>query len=449
MTEQGTPEVAFGSWGTRGTDRWNAVVRGGLVGTGGRIATLVLSVVVTPFAIVHAGNTIYGLFAALTAFATLLTFADFGIGNGVIGEIVTARSRGDAETEQRVVATALAVLLGGGLLVGVAGAVLAYTIPWRHLLNGPAGSEGELRVAVLAAALAMMVSVPAALASKIYLGRQAAGRANLWASAAAASGSVALAIAVVAGHRLPAMVAAQLGAPAIVGAVALRQLTRAEGYSLRPQLVSRSVARALLKTGRLFAFLQVVAVVNFEIDNLVIARLLGPADVTRFAATARLFAIPITLTMMALTPLWAAFADAHAHDDHHWLRTAYLRATRGAVLVLVPIAVILLLTGRWLVEIWTTHAVRPPESLVVAFSVWLVLLALNQPQAMLLNALHDEKFQMIAASANLVANVALSVVFTRLFGVSGPIWGTVVAQLVCALIPSTLRIRALLVRSDP
>jgi O-antigen/teichoic acid export membrane protein len=93
--------------------------------------------------------------------------------------------------------------------------------------------------------------------------------------------------------------------------------------------------------------------------------------------------------------------------------------------------------------------VRPPESLVLAFSIWLVLLALNQPQAMLLNALHDEKFQMIAASANLVANVALSVVFTRKFGVSGPIWGTVVAQLVCALIPSTMRIRVLLVRSEP
>ena len=74
-------------------------------------------------------------------------------------------------------------------------------------------------------------------------------------------------------------------------------------------------------------------------------------------------------------------------------------------------------------------------SLVVALVVWLVVYGFNQPQAMLLNALHAERFQILAASGNLAVNLSLSIFFTIELGVSGPVWGTLVAQCVSSSQP--------------
>jgi hypothetical protein len=77
----------------------------------------------------------------------------------------------------------------------------------------------------------------------------------------------------------------------------------------------------------------------------------------------------------------------------------------------------------------------------------LVVYAVNQPQAMLLNGLHAGRFKVSAATENVALNLSLSVVFTLAFGVSGPIWGSIVAQLTCAVIPSTIYLRRVLASS--
>ena len=160
-----------------------------------------------------------------------------------------------------------------------------------------------------------------------------------------------------------------------------------------------------------------------------------------FAATARLYAIPIVFAAMFFTPLWAAFADAVARADMAWVSMAYRRSTRFAATGLVPLATALALGSGPAIRVWTDHAVRPNETLIIALSIWLIVYAFNQPQAMLLNALHAERFQLRAAAANLAMNLTLSIVFTEQFGVSGPIWGTVVAQLTCAVVPSAIYLR--------
>lgn len=435
-----------------GVLRWRRAVRGGIAGSAGRGLALLLSLVVTPVAINRAGSTTYGLFASLTAFATLLAFADFGIGNGVIRELVAVRAKAasapgaavlDADVaEGPITATALLMLIMLGISVAAVGVVAAFVLPWRTLLNAPAGATNSLRYAVVAVAVCTGCTVPGALAQKIYLARQRSAQAGLWAAAAGIAASGTLLAVVLGSHRLPLMVAAVLGAPAAVGASALIWLAHTRDVSLKTDQISLAIAKTLIKSGRLFAVLQFVAIINFEVDNLIVARVLGPTRVTQFAATSGLFAIPLALSAMFFTPLWGAFGDAVALNDIEWVRRAYRRSTVTALRILVPTAALLVIVGRPAVHAWTRGAVHAPLSLIVALAVWLVVYGFNQPQAMLLNALHAERFQIWGASANLVVNLSLSIVFTIELGVSGPIWGTLVAQ-VCVVVATTLYLRRL------
>ncbi len=229
----------------------------------GRGLALLLSLVVTPVAINRAGSTTYGLFASLTAFATLLAFADFGIGNGVIRELVAVRAKAasapgtavlDADVaEGPITATALLMLIMLGISVAAVGVVAAFVLPWRTLLNAPAGATNSLRYAVVAVAVCTGCAVPGALAQKIYLARQRSAQAGLWAAAAGVAASVALFAVVLGSHRLPLMVVAVLGAPAAVGVAALTWLAHTRDVSLKMDQISLAIAKTLIKSGRLFA----------------------------------------------------------------------------------------------------------------------------------------------------------------------------------------------------
>ena len=148
------PEPAFDA----GQLRWRRVIRGGLAGGSARIVAVIISLVATPVAINEAGSTTYGLFAALTSFATLMAVADFGVGNGVIRELAVTRADTRPADEGPVISAAAGLLVMLGLLVIAVGAIAAWVVPWRSLLRAPEARRPEIRDAVLVAAVSVRAS---------------------------------------------------------------------------------------------------------------------------------------------------------------------------------------------------------------------------------------------------------------------------------------------------
>jgi O-antigen/teichoic acid export membrane protein len=429
--------------------RTRGVLRGGLVGGGSRLVAMAVSFALLPVTIHRAGSATFGLFAALTSFSALLTFADFGIGNGLISRVAVARSRRDDRELSTTTATALLILSLAGAVIAVVGVGIAPHLPWTAGLHASPSVRLDLDRAAEVLGLCVGVALPGALAQKVYLSYQQAGQANLWAAAASITSSVSLACVAGASRRLPLMVATQLGIPAIFGLSAVVWLALHHRVDVRLSNASLRTGRELLRSGRLFAILQTAAVVNYEVDAVVVSHFRGPASVTTFAATTRLFAVPLVVAGMFYAPLWAAFADASARGDFEWIRKTYRQATRASVYWLVPLAALLSAAGRPLVRLWTRGAVHPPTALVAALAIWTLVFAVNQPQAMLLNSLHEERFQLIITAATVAANVVLSIVLTIHLGISGPIWGSIIAQVLCALTPATLYLRSHTLRRDP
>ena len=207
--------------GDLGDIRWRTAIRSGAIGSVARLATLALAFVLTPVTITHAGPATYGILVTLTSFAGLLTFADFGVGNGVIGRLATARAAGDTAAEKSATAAALAILVVVGLAVAGVGIVLAVTLPWHSLIHTPITDDHPIRVAMVVASVAIGFGVPGALAHNIYLGQQRAGLASAWLNVAAALAAIGVAVAAVNGHHLQVMVAMALGVPAAVALMSL------------------------------------------------------------------------------------------------------------------------------------------------------------------------------------------------------------------------------------
>jgi O-antigen/teichoic acid export membrane protein len=85
--------------------------------------------------------------------------------------------------------------------------------------------------------------------------------------------------------------------------------------------------------------------------------------------------------------------------------------------------------------------VTPSLLLLSALGVWAVISSVNGPLAVFLNGVNALRFQAVCAVVMVVANVALSIALTEHIGVSGVIWGSVIAQVMFVLVPIAIFLR--------
>jgi O-antigen/teichoic acid export membrane protein len=206
----------------------------------------------------------------------------------------------------------------------------------------------------------------------------------------------------------------------------------------RPSWFSRTMARALIRTGLLFFCLQVAAAIGYQSDNLLIAHLLGATQVGSYAVPSRLFNVLPFLISIMVGPLWPAYTEAITRGDAMWIRTTFRRTVLwggGGTLLLT---VFLILTGNTLIKFWIGPGHATPFLLLLLFGIRCVLSSYLQPLSFLLNGIGKLKEQAVLALLMAVVNIVLSYIFVERYGVLGAILGTILAEAVVVVIPETI-----------
>src|ERR1035441_10517235 len=109
----------------------------------GRLVTLTVWFVLTPIIVSHLGSTNYGLWALVASFVAYGNLADLGIASAIVKYVAEYRAHGDSKTASELVATALLLYCGLGVLVLAVGAILAPLVP--HIIDVPARERGSAR----------------------------------------------------------------------------------------------------------------------------------------------------------------------------------------------------------------------------------------------------------------------------------------------------------------
>ena len=157
---------------------------------------------------------------------------------------------------------------------------------------------------------------------------------------------------------------------------------------------------------------------------------------THYAVPMRLFSIITVILGIMLGPLWPAYGEALARQDFAWVKSALRRSIVVSTIIALPFAIILVIFGNEIIELWVGPSVKPTMLLMIGMGVWTILFSVLNPMAMFLNGASIIKLQIITASAMTILNLALSIVLVQCIGVAGAIWGTVISLTVCTLLPT-------------
>jgi O-antigen/teichoic acid export membrane protein len=385
---------------------------------------------------------------AISSVTTLLTFADLGLGYGVLNAVAEAKGGGDRRRAEVAISSATALLSTIALALLVAAAVLGPLVPWADVFNvRTATARAEAGPAVMAFVACLAINLPLGIVVRVQYGLQEGFLANAWSAIGSLVTLVALVAAIVAQAGLPVLVLALVGGPAaatlVNGLVVFGRLHP----DLRPALgrVRRPVALQLVRVGALFSITQLALGVAYNSDVFVAARVIGPETAAQYQVTLRLFFLAPQAMSLVLNALWPAYGEAMARGDATWVRATLVRSTAMAGGVVAATSIALLLLAAPIVRAWLGPRGFDPDSAMAAgMAAWAVVVTVMNGVSMPLNAASRVRFQAVVAVLMAVVSVPASVAGGVAFGLPGIIWGTVLAYLACSAAPYFVNVRRLL-----
>ena len=421
----------------RALNRKKSIIQTAWSGLAARIITIAISLLMVPLSVHYLGKEQYGLWVAVSSLVAMLGFMDGGAGNAVINMVAHA-SGAKKNDLAKIVSTAffsLMVLAVSGCLLFLA--VFPF-VPWGKLLGVSASTSlSDLNIIVMIVGLFFFVSIFLTLVGKVQRGLQEGNLDNFWNGLAAVLSLLFVYIAIQKDTGLVGFAIAFLAGSMLAYLASNIHYLWMRRKELRPRFanVEKGIAKNLFAVGGVFFILQITSTIQGQADNVIISNMLGPAEVTNYAICMKLFLMPAMLFSLILTPLWPAYREALAAGDMAWVKRIFIKTIRWSVMISIPSAILLVMVGGKLIELWVGKDSVPSIWLMIGCALWLIFSTLGTSLAMLLNGLQLVKVQLSVAISAALVNIVLTIYLIPKIGVEGAVFGSVIAYLFCALLP--------------
>lgn len=428
----------------RSINRYRKIASAGIGGIIAKGIGWLANFFLVPLTLNYLGNDQYGFYVTLSSLVTFINFTDLGIGNGIVNAISSADGSDDRVLARRYVSSAFFFLSFLSIFLI---AIFLFAFPlihWKDLLNlNSSISNSETNLSILIFFLSYLISIPFTLAQKILLGYQEGFQANIFTGISGAFSFIAVFIAIQLKTDIPGLILASTGSVLLVTIAANIYLFFIHKKWLLPAFscVDKPTLNYIFKTSGLYFSLQIAGALTYNSSNILILKLLDANQVTQFSIPQKLFQIIPTLIGFFMTPFWPAYGEAIQRGDISWVKKTFYRSILFGACLNVPLTLILMIFGTPILHLWAGPNINPLPAFLILLGISNIFNIVVGPMAMLLNGSSVIGFQVITSMAMGIASVGLSIVLIPKLGYPGAIAATLIAQLLCSIIPSAVYIR--------
>ncbi|MDB6155551.1 MAG: hypothetical protein JWL90_4004, partial [Chthoniobacteraceae bacterium] len=406
----------------RSRQRIRLLMRSAGVSAFGRVITVFCLLAQVPIALRFLGQESFGLWITLTGAASLLNFADLGMGLGMQNKISEAHGKDDMARARDIFLTGFAALGAIAGLLFLIGLLLGWHVNWAALFK-IVNPDVQLHVneCAFVVFLAFCLGFPLSSAQKLAVAFQLG-----WLQAVAGTIGSLISLGLIwaaAAFKLSLLsfVAVAVIPPTLVNFGLLVYLLRLFHWRFDPIRHARwEHARDIFGEGFLFALPQIGAMLLSTAPAVLLSTIVGAAVVTPFNLAQRLIGIITQAQGMLIAPLWPAYAEANSRGDHAWIQKTFPKSLVFSLgITLVP-CVFFAFTGRWIIFLWTQNSTTlPSQKLVWLMSGWAFFVSMGVPPAALLNGLGHLRGQATYGMFSAVLGLLLMPWLIHRFGACG------------------------------
>ena len=395
------------------------------------LANVLVGLFLMPFLIHSLGDKMYGLWIFVGSFLGYYGLMDFGLSSAIRRFVSKAIGEDDHDEIIRVVNTALVIFSVTGVAAFVVSLGIALLIPtlishidkvatFRKLIlilgvNCAFGFPLRVFSGVLSAHLRYDVD---AYVEILKLGARTALIVYFLKSGA---GIIAL-----------AMITTVMDLSAYgVKYITLRRLYPWLYFS--PRLFERVKVRKLFGYSVYTFISQIADQLRFNIDNLVIVTFVGLSPVTLYSIGARLIKYFIDLVGSALGFTMPMFSQYDGAGDYDAIREKFIFMTKVGGYLSFLIGGGLIIFGKAFIVRWVGLSYADAYAVMVILLIPSILETLQAPGWGVLFGLSRHKYFVYMNISEGIANLVISVILVKKYGIYGVAWGTAIPMILMKL----------------
>jgi len=386
--------------------------------------SVALNFTIVPLTIKYVNPTQYGIWLTLTSIITWFSIFDIGLGNGLRNRFSQAKALGDIEKARHYVSTTYALLLITFTLLWLVFLAGSVFIDWAGLLN--AGQDMKQELAILALIVfsffciqmilktittIIIADQKSAIASLLDMLAQLISLIIIYVLTTTTKGSLLL---------LGATIAA---APVVILSIATLWLYTHQYRPFAPSFryVDFSLTKDILGLGLGFFFVQIGFIIMFQTNNIIIAHIGSPGDVTVFNLAYKYLGLVQMLFLIILSPVWSAFTDAFTKNDFRWMISSLKKLRMIAFIAIVPLAAQIIVSG-FFYRLWLGSSVEVPMKVTLMVAVYIYVTCSLTLNNHVLNGIGKIRIQLIAYMISICLHIPLAIFLGKSFGVNGVIF---------------------------
>jgi O-antigen/teichoic acid export membrane protein len=421
--------------------RLSTMVLGAATSLANRALGIITTLLSVPLTVRYLGAERFGAWVILASILAWLQLIDFGLGNGLINAVTSAAGRDRMDLVRIYISSALCMLTIIASATGLLAALAWPWIDWGSLLGVVSpDARAELGPALAAALIIFLSQFPLSITEKVFVAYQEGKIGNYWSIVANILSLVALLIVSQTRGGLLWLVIGVSGTRLLVVTISFLWLFLYHKPQLLPRFeyVQLPSAKSLTHAGGQFFLIQILALVTFQSDNLVISHYLGAASVPSYSLTYSIFNYTALPQSILFPYLWVSYTEAIARNDIAWVKRTFRINLIASVASTLPAILCLMFVARPFIGWWAGPTFVPEATLIGWMAAWSVINAITSPMACLFAAASHLRAQIIYSAFAAVINIVLSIKLVSSWGVNGVIAATVIGYSLFICVPAAV-----------
>ncbi|HVP54244.1 MAG TPA: oligosaccharide flippase family protein [Candidatus Eisenbacteria bacterium] len=393
---------------------------------------VLVGIFLSPYILHRLGDTAFGLWVLIFSTTGYYGLFDLGIRSSIVRYVAKYSATDEPEELNRLVNTALFGYCGIGLLTMVITLVASAYV--NAIFRIPAEFAATARWLLLMVGTSVSLGFPLGMFGGILEGLQRFYVLNFTSVSSMLLRALFIVIALRHGRGLLTVALITVTLPLLTGLINAAAALRHVHLHLGTEYVSRATLRRIASYSGTTFVLIVAQRLRFNTDALVIGTFVSAAAITFFTIGSRLVEYSSQVVNSLAQIFIPMSTQSQAKGDIDGLRKIVIVGNRACAFIIFPITTVLTILGKSVIEVWVGSkyiTTSYPVLLVLLFPMTLMLAQSASGRTLWGMAKHRTWGWVVLAEG--IANLILSVVLVRPYGIMGDAVGTAI-PLVCSMI---------------
>lgn len=374
--------------------------------------------------LLHSMNSVnYGIWLTLTSFIAWIGVFDIGLGNGLRNRLATALAHKDYRLGKIYVSTAYTGIFLAVLCIAIVFSIGCQFINWQSLLNATSIDSTELNQLVAVVFVSFLANFSLSLINSVLFALQKPALSSFitFLGQLFSFLSVYILVTFLKINSLLILGIIISVVPIIVLLISTVYLFSKKYKQISPSLISVDMSKMkdLLSMGTKFFIIQIITIILFQTNNIIITHVVGNEAVVEYNVVHRYMNVFLMLYNIIAVPIWSAATDAYTKGDLAWIKKINAKLEKIAT-IFVLLGLFMLLISPLCYELWLgTESCKIHFSTSFLLYLYSVFMVFYSCYGYIINGIGKLSLQILITSITAILYIPVTLFLGKIFGLNG------------------------------